>query len=151
MASSGCERRPSAMDARWTPLVQQNHGRFNVDKRSSPDFVKAGGHDGYFKCLKDIVLLQRARRAAAMLRTRPLAGAGNEREHEQEQERGISEIIGSLYVVRGLISFRAAATRASGKIQDVDSLCALLARLHADEGDRYLPALIFCTIFVGCR
>jgi cytochrome c peroxidase len=52
---------PSAVDARWKPLAQQNRGRFrvptlrNVDKRPSPDFVKAFGHNGYFKSLKQIV------------------------------------------------------------------------------------------------
>ena len=52
---------PSAVDARWKPLVPQNRGRFkvptlrNVDKRPSPDFVKAYGHNGYFKSLKQIV------------------------------------------------------------------------------------------------
>ena len=52
---------PSAIDARWQPLALQNRGRFqvptlrNVDKRPSPDFVKAYGHNGYFKSLKEIV------------------------------------------------------------------------------------------------
>jgi cytochrome c peroxidase len=52
---------PSAIDARWKPLASQNRGRFqvptlrNVDKRPSPDFVKAYGHNGYFKSLKQIV------------------------------------------------------------------------------------------------
>lgn len=52
---------PSAVDTRWEPLAQQNRGRFrvptlrNVDKRPSPDFVKAYGHNGYFKSLKEIV------------------------------------------------------------------------------------------------
>jgi cytochrome c peroxidase len=52
---------PSAIDARWKPLEQQNRGRFqvptlrNVDKRPSPDFVKAYGHNGYFKSLKEVV------------------------------------------------------------------------------------------------
>ncbi|WP_407179840.1 cytochrome-c peroxidase [Bradyrhizobium sp. STM 3562] len=52
---------PSAVDARWQPLSPQNRGRFqvptlrNVDKRPSPDFVKAYGHNGYFKSLKEIV------------------------------------------------------------------------------------------------
>ena len=44
--------------ARWQP---ENMGRFqvptlrNVDKRPNPDFVKAYGHNGYFKSLKSIV------------------------------------------------------------------------------------------------
>jgi cytochrome c peroxidase len=52
---------PSEVDERWKPLVPQNRGRFqvptlrNVDKRPSPEFVKAYGHNGYFKSLKEIV------------------------------------------------------------------------------------------------
>lgn len=52
---------PSAVDGRWTPLEKQNRGRIrvptlrNVDKRPSPDFVKAYGHNGYFRSLKEIV------------------------------------------------------------------------------------------------
>ncbi|MBR1207628.1 MULTISPECIES: cytochrome-c peroxidase [unclassified Bradyrhizobium] len=52
---------PSAVDARWKPLAPQTRGRFrvptlrNVDNRPSPDFVKAYGHNGYFKSLKEIV------------------------------------------------------------------------------------------------
>lgn len=52
---------PSAVDGRWKALAPQNRGRFkvptlrNVDKRPSPDFVKAYGHNGYFKSLKQIV------------------------------------------------------------------------------------------------
>jgi cytochrome c peroxidase len=52
---------PSVVDARWRPLVPQNRGRFrvptlrNVDKRPSADFVKAYGHNGYFRSLKEIV------------------------------------------------------------------------------------------------
>ncbi len=52
---------PSAVDTRWRPLAAQTRGRFqvptlrNVDKRPSPDFVKAYGHNGYFKSLKEIV------------------------------------------------------------------------------------------------
>jgi cytochrome c peroxidase len=52
---------PSAVDARWRPLAPENVGRFqvptlrNVDKRPSPNFVKAYGHNGYFKTLKSIV------------------------------------------------------------------------------------------------
>lgn len=52
---------PSAVDARWKPLAAQNRGRFqvptlrNVDKRPSPEFVKAYAHNGYFKSLKEIV------------------------------------------------------------------------------------------------
>jgi cytochrome c peroxidase len=52
---------PSAVDARWRPLSSENMGRFqvptlrNVDKRPNPNFVKAYGHNGYFKSLKSIV------------------------------------------------------------------------------------------------
>jgi cytochrome c peroxidase len=52
---------PSAVDARWRPLTAENMGRFqvptlrNVDKRPHPNFVKAYGHNGYFKSLKSIV------------------------------------------------------------------------------------------------
>lgn len=53
--------RPSPADARWRPLEPQFRGRIrvptlrNVDKRPSPDFVKAYGHNGYFKSLKEMV------------------------------------------------------------------------------------------------
>jgi cytochrome c peroxidase len=52
---------PSAIDERWLPLAPQTRGRFqvptlrNVDKRPDSDFVKAYGHNGYFKSLKAIV------------------------------------------------------------------------------------------------
>jgi cytochrome c peroxidase len=52
---------PSVPDARWLPLAPKNYGRFqvptlrNVDKRPDPGFVKAYGHNGYFKSLKAIV------------------------------------------------------------------------------------------------
>jgi cytochrome c peroxidase len=52
---------PSAVDARWHTLATENMGRFrvptlrNVDKRPYPSFVKAYGHNGYFKSLKSIV------------------------------------------------------------------------------------------------
>jgi cytochrome c peroxidase len=52
---------PSAVDAKWLPLVPDVQGRFqvptlrNVDKRPYPDFVKAYGHNGYFKSVKTIV------------------------------------------------------------------------------------------------
>jgi cytochrome c peroxidase len=42
-------------------LAPENMGRFqvptlrNADKRPNPDFVKAYGHNGYFKSLKSIV------------------------------------------------------------------------------------------------
>ena len=52
---------PSTVDARWQHLVPQTRGRFqvptlrNVDKRPNDGFVKAFGHNGYFKSLKEIV------------------------------------------------------------------------------------------------
>jgi cytochrome c peroxidase len=52
---------PSSADARWVVLAPQNIGLFqvptlrNVDKRPYPTFVKAFGHNGYFKSLKSIV------------------------------------------------------------------------------------------------
>ena len=51
----------SSVDTRWVPLVPANQGRFqvptlrNVDKRPYPSFVKAYGHNGYFKSIKSIV------------------------------------------------------------------------------------------------
>ena len=52
---------PSAKDPRWVEHASENDARFqvptlrNVDKRPAPGFVKAYGHNGYFKSLKDIV------------------------------------------------------------------------------------------------
>jgi cytochrome c peroxidase len=52
---------PSSVDARWLALARDNQARFqvptlrNVDKRPYPTFVKAYGHNGYFKSLKSIV------------------------------------------------------------------------------------------------
>jgi cytochrome c peroxidase len=52
---------PSEVDAHWIPLTPGNQGRFqvptlrNVDKRPHPNFVKAYGHNGYFKSLESIV------------------------------------------------------------------------------------------------
>jgi cytochrome c peroxidase len=52
---------PSVPDARWIKYAPENQGRFqvptlrNVDKRPYPGFVKAYGHNGYFKSLKAIV------------------------------------------------------------------------------------------------
>jgi cytochrome c peroxidase len=63
---------PSAVDARWLPLAPGTRGRFqvptlrNVDKRPYPEFVKAYGHNGYFKSLKAIVHFYNTRRAAAL-------------------------------------------------------------------------------------
>jgi cytochrome c peroxidase len=52
---------PSARDPHWASHGPQNMGRFqvptlrNVDKRPDPSFIKAYGHNGYFKSLKAIV------------------------------------------------------------------------------------------------
>ncbi len=52
---------PSAQDPRWVVHASDNNARFqvptlrNVDKRPDPTFVKAYGHNGYFKSLKEIV------------------------------------------------------------------------------------------------
>ena len=52
---------PSTRDPRWVSQAHENMGRFqvptlrNVDKRPDPNFVKAYGHNGYFKSLKEIV------------------------------------------------------------------------------------------------
>jgi cytochrome c peroxidase len=52
---------PSSVDARWRQLEPGVAGRFqvptlrNVDKRPYPAFVKAYGHNGYFRSLKEIV------------------------------------------------------------------------------------------------
>jgi cytochrome c peroxidase len=52
---------PSSVDARWRQLEPGVTGRFqvptlrNVDKRPYPAFVKAYGHNGYFRSLKEIV------------------------------------------------------------------------------------------------
>jgi len=52
---------PSARDPRWVAQAGENMGRIqvptlrNVDKRPDLDFIKAYGHNGYFKSLKEIV------------------------------------------------------------------------------------------------
>jgi cytochrome c peroxidase len=52
---------PSPVDARWRKLAPSNQARMqvptlrNVDKRPYPAFVKAYGHNGYFKSLKEVV------------------------------------------------------------------------------------------------
>jgi cytochrome c peroxidase len=52
---------PSAVDSHWVRLAPDNHARFqvptlrNVDRRPYPGFVKAYGHNGYFKSLKEVV------------------------------------------------------------------------------------------------
>jgi cytochrome c peroxidase len=52
---------PSTIDTRWVRLAPDYQARMkvptlrNVDKRPNPAFVKAYGHNGYFKSLKTIV------------------------------------------------------------------------------------------------
>jgi cytochrome c peroxidase len=54
-------RSPEDGNAAWHALAGQFDGQVrvatlrNVDKRPSPEFVKAYGHNGYFKSLKAIV------------------------------------------------------------------------------------------------
>ena len=54
-------RSPENANEAWKALATLFDGRFrvptlrNVDKRPRPDFVKAYGHNGYFKSLKEIV------------------------------------------------------------------------------------------------
>lgn len=54
-------RSPENANEAWKVLAPLFDGRFrvptlrNVDKRPRPDFVKAYGHNGYFKSLKEIV------------------------------------------------------------------------------------------------
>jgi cytochrome c peroxidase len=54
-------RSPENANQAWKPLAPLFDGRFrvptlrNVDKRPWPDFVKAYGHNGYFKSLKEVV------------------------------------------------------------------------------------------------
>jgi cytochrome c peroxidase len=66
----------------------------NVDKRPDPGFVKAYGHNGYFTSLKAIVhfcntrdVLPRCQPHDANARCGVLAGAGIDRQHEQEPSR----------------------------------------------------------------
>ena len=53
--------RPSVPEANWVKRAAANNGRVqvptlrNAGKRPYPDFVKAYGHNGYFKSLKEIV------------------------------------------------------------------------------------------------
>jgi cytochrome c peroxidase len=68
---------PSARDPRWVVHGADNIARFqvptlrNVDKRPDPTFVKAYGHNGYFKSLKEIVHFYNTRD------TLPRCGAGD--------------------------------------------------------------------------
>ena len=54
-------RSPETVNEAWKALAPEFDGRFrvptlrNVDKRPRSDFVKAYGHNGYFKSLKEIV------------------------------------------------------------------------------------------------
>jgi cytochrome c peroxidase len=80
-------------------LVAQNCGRFqvpalrSVDKRPSPDFVKAYGHSGHFKSLKQIVHFYNTRDVLPRCAAHdPCEGTScwpapeNDREHEQGRE-----------------------------------------------------------------
>jgi cytochrome c peroxidase len=61
LAASNAPGQLSAVDSRLVSLAPANQSRFqvptlrNVDKRPNPGFVKAYGHNGYFKDLKTIV------------------------------------------------------------------------------------------------
>lgn len=61
LASVNPRLEPPVADSSMVKLVAQNQSRFqvptlrNVDKRPNPQFVKAYGHNGYFKDLKTIV------------------------------------------------------------------------------------------------
>ncbi len=61
LAASNVPGQLSAVDSRFVSLAPANQARFqvptlrNVDKRPDPGFVKAYGHNGYFKDLKTIV------------------------------------------------------------------------------------------------
>ena len=65
---------PSAVDSRWLRLAPDNQARFrvptlrNVDRRPSPTFVKAYGHNGYFTSLKSIVHFYNTRDVLARCR-----------------------------------------------------------------------------------
>ena len=67
------DRSPETVNENWKSLGQQYDGRFrvptprNVDKRPRPDFVKAYGHNGYFKSPQgDRAFLQHKRHVATM-------------------------------------------------------------------------------------
>jgi cytochrome c peroxidase len=61
LGAGGFLRSPETVNADWKALAPQFDGRFrvptlrNVDKRPRADFLKAYGHNGYFKSLKEIV------------------------------------------------------------------------------------------------
>jgi cytochrome c peroxidase len=61
LGAGGFLRSPETEVEAWKALAPQFDGRFrvptlrNVDKRPRADFVKAYGHNGYFKSLKEIV------------------------------------------------------------------------------------------------
>jgi cytochrome c peroxidase len=52
---------PNNINSEWKPYANSFYGKFqtstlrNVDKRPSPDFVKAYMHNGYLKSLKEVV------------------------------------------------------------------------------------------------
>jgi len=93
---------PSARDPRWVAHGADNNARFqvptlrNVDKRPDPSFVKAYGHNGYFKSLKEIVHFYNTRDTLASLpggRCRRandlLAGTGVDEQYEHTLRRAL--------------------------------------------------------------
>jgi cytochrome c peroxidase len=62
----------------------------NVDKRPSPDFVKAYGHNGYFKSLKEIVHFYNVRDVLPRCETLRTANAGSNCWPEPEVSRNIN-------------------------------------------------------------
>ncbi len=61
LAASNVPGRPSTLDSEFRKIAPANQARFqvptlrNVDRRPRADFVKAYGHNGYFKDLKTVV------------------------------------------------------------------------------------------------
>jgi cytochrome c peroxidase len=61
LAIGNLASQPFTIDSQWPKLARDYQARFkvptlrNVDKRPNPAFVKAYGHNGYFKSLKTIV------------------------------------------------------------------------------------------------
>ena len=76
-------RSPETVNDDWKSLAPEYDGRFrvptlrNVDKRPRPDFIKAYGHNGYFKSLKEIVHFYNTRDALPKCAT----GAPGEKVH----------------------------------------------------------------------
>ena len=69
----------------------------NVDKRPSPDFVKAYGHNGYFKSLKEIVHFYNVRDVLPRCETEHSAKPGTNCWPEPEVSKNINrEELGKL-------------------------------------------------------